>query len=104
MDRSLRSVMSVRGSQNKSRIRQQWLYGPEPPILRGTVGSTAFVIKNDIYIVSGWEHISKRYCLDSEKSYSVSTIQFLHISKILIIFTACARLIIIITREGIQTE
>ena len=69
-------LRAVRGSQNKSRIRQQWLYGPEPPILRGTVGSTAFVIKNDIYMVSGWEHISKRYCLDSEKSYSVSTIQF----------------------------
>ena len=41
-------------------LRQKWLYGPEPPILRGTVGSTAFVIKNDIYMVSGWEHISKR--------------------------------------------
>ena len=44
-------------------LRSKWLYGPEPPVLRGIVGGSAFVLKNDIYMVSGWEHISKRYVI-----------------------------------------
>ena len=39
----------------------KWQFGPEPSILRGTIGSASVTINNDIYLMSGWEHISHRY-------------------------------------------
>ena len=37
-----------------------WQIGPEPDILRGTLGSSAIVIDSDIYLIGGYEPRTER--------------------------------------------
>lgn len=41
-------------------VNGKWTFGPEPSILRGTIGSASVTLNNDIYLMSGWEHLSHR--------------------------------------------
>ena len=41
-------------------VTENWTYGPEPSVLRGTIGSASVTVNNDIYLMSGWEHLSHR--------------------------------------------
>ena len=41
--------------------QEKWLPGPEPEILRGTIGSSAIVINSNIFVIGGYEPRTERY-------------------------------------------
>jgi len=48
---------------------KKWQIGPEPEILRGTLGSSAIVIGSDIYLVGGYEPRTERFATYSKLAF-----------------------------------